>query len=106
MMNDVRFLRAPTVFSAFYEAGARVAVVTAKDKLRALLGAGLKFYEDRAICFSSEKSDTTTVAENGIDNASAWLGRPVPEVYSAELSEFVFAAGVKLLREWKRMSCI
>ena len=26
---------------------------------------------------------------------------PVPEVYSADLSEFVFAAGVKLLREWK-----
>ena len=41
----------------------------------------------------------TTTAENGIDNASAWLGRPVPEVYSAELSEFVFAAGVKLLAE-------
>ena len=101
MMNDVRFLRAPTVFSAFYQAGARVAVVTAKDKLRALLGAGLKFDENRAICFSSEKSDTTTVAANGIDNASAWLGRPVPEVYSADLSEFVFAAGVKLLREWK-----
>ncbi|MBN8633069.1 MAG: phosphonoacetate hydrolase [Rhodobacterales bacterium] len=101
MMNDVRFLRAPTVFSQFYEAGARVAVVTAKDKLRALLGAGLRFDEDRAICFSSEKSDKATVAENGIDNASAWLGRPVPEVYSADLSEFVFAAGVKLLREWK-----
>ncbi|AUH66428.1 phosphonoacetate hydrolase [Paracoccus zhejiangensis] len=101
MMNDVRFLRAPTVFSRFYEAGARVAVVTAKDKLRALLGAGLRFDEDRAICFSSEKSDTATVAENGIDNASAWLGRPVPEVYSADLSEFVFAAGVRLLAEWK-----
>lgn len=101
MMNDVRFLRAPTVFSRFYEAGGRVAVVTAKDKLRALLGAGLRFDEDRAICFSSEKSDKATVAENGIDNASAWLGRPVPEVYSADLSEFVFAAGVKLLREWK-----
>lgn len=101
MMNDVRFLRAPTVFSQFYEAGARVAVVTAKDKLRALLGAGLRFDEDRAICFSSERSDKATVAENGIDNASAWLGRPVPEVYSAALSEFVFAAGVKLLREWK-----
>ncbi|MGI9389132.1 MAG: alkaline phosphatase family protein, partial [Boseongicola sp.] len=54
MMNDVRFLRAPTVFSKFYDAGARVAVVTAKDKLRALLGAGLRFDEDRAICFSSE----------------------------------------------------
>jgi phosphonoacetate hydrolase len=100
MMNDVRFLRAPTVFSAFYNAGARVAVVTAKDKLRALLGAGLKFDEDRAICFSSEKADQTSLAENGIENASAFMGRPVPEVYSADLSEFVFAAGVKLLKDW------
>ena len=101
MMNDVRFLRAPTVFSKFYEAGARVAVVTAKDKLRALLGAGLKFDEDRAIAFSSERSGDTTKAEHGIDKASDWLGMPVPEIYSADLSEFVFAAGVKLLREWK-----
>ncbi|MGB3313100.1 MAG: phosphonoacetate hydrolase [Albidovulum sp.] len=101
MMNDVRFLRAPTIFSRFYEADARVAMVTAKDKLRALLGAGLKFDEDRAIAFSSEKSGTTTKAEHGIDNASDWLGMPVPAVYSAELSEFVFAAGVKLLKEFK-----
>jgi len=101
MMNDLRFLRAPTVFSKFYEAGARVAVITAKDKLRALLGAGLKFDEDRAIAFSSERSGDTTKAEHGIDKASDWLGMPVPEVYSADLSEFVFAAGVKLLKEWK-----
>ncbi len=101
MMNDVRFLRAPTVFAAFHQAGARVAVITAKDKLRALLGAGLTFEDGRAICFSSEKADTATMAANGLDNASKWLGRPVPEVYSADLSEFVFAAGVKLLQEWK-----
>ncbi len=101
MMNDVRFLRAPTIFSGFHDAGARVAIVTAKDKLRALLAAGLDFSTGRAICFSSEKSDTTTKAEHGIDNASQWLGRPVPEVYSAELSEFIFAAGVKLLAEFR-----
>ncbi len=101
MMNDVRFLRAPTIFSKFYEDGARVAMVTAKDKLRALLGAGLKFDEDRAVAFSSERSGETTKAEHGIDNASEWLGMPVPEVYSAEMSEFVFAAGVKLLKEFK-----
>lgn len=101
MMNDVRFLRAPTVFKAFYDAGARVAVVTAKDKLRALLGAGLEFDQDRALCFSAEKSDTSTKAEHGMDVASQWLGMAQPDVYSAELSEFVFAAGVKLLREWK-----
>ena len=100
MMNDVRFLRAPTIFANYYAAGARVALVTAKDKLRALLGAGLSFDDDRAICFSSERADQATKADNGIDDASAWLGRPVPEVYSGELSEFVFAAGVKLLTEW------
>ena len=100
MMNDVRFLRAPTLFSKYYEGGSRVAVVTAKDKLRALLGAGLEFGEDRAICFSSEKADLATKADNGIHNASEWLGRPVPEVYSADLSEFVLAAGVKILNEW------
>ena len=101
MMNDVRFLRVPTVFKQFYDAGARVAIVTAKDKLRALLGAGLCFDQDRAICFSAEKSDTSTVAEHGMDKASHWLGMVQPEVYSADLSEFVFAAGVKLLKEWK-----
>ena len=100
MMNDIRFLRAPTLFSKYYEGGSRVAVVTAKDKLRALLGAGLEFGEDRAICFSSEKADLATKADNGIQNASEWLGRPVPEVYSADLSEFVLAAGVKILKEW------
>jgi len=101
MMNDPKFLRAPTIFSGYYDAGKKVAIVTAKDKLRALLGHGLKFDAGRAICFSSERSDTTTKAANGIDNASAWLGLPVPEVYSAELSEFVFAAGVKLLKEFQ-----
>jgi phosphonoacetate hydrolase len=101
MMNDVRFLRAPTLFSKFYEAGAKVAIVTAKDKLRALLGAGLKFDDDRARCFSAEKSDSSTAVEHGQDAASTWLGMAQPEVYSAELSEFVFAAGVKLLAEWK-----
>jgi phosphonoacetate hydrolase len=101
MMNDPKFLRAPTVFQGFYDAGAKVAVVTAKDKLRALLGKGLKFDDGRALCFSAEKSDTTTKAEHGIDNASKHFGLPVPEVYSAELSEFVFAAGVQLLKEFR-----
>ena len=87
MMNDVRFLRAPTIFSHFFAVGARVAVVTAKDKLRALLGSGMSFDDGRAICFSSERADQATLAANGIDDASSWLGRPVPDVYSADLSE-------------------
>src|SRR5204863_1125862 len=52
---------------------------------------------DGSICFSSEKAADATLAENGIENVVELVGMPVPSVYSAELSEFVFAAGVKLL---------
>ena len=99
MMNDVRFLRAPTIFSSFQKSGAMVAIVTAKDKLRALLGAELEPEENGTCCFSAEKSASTSLAEHGIENASDWLGMAQPEVYSADLSEFVFAAGVKLLTD-------
>ncbi|PVY77714.1 phosphonoacetate hydrolase [Cupriavidus alkaliphilus] len=92
LMNDARYLRAPTVLAAAAQAGARVAVVTAKDKLRALLGHGLQ-----GICFSAEKADQATLAENGIDDVLRTVGMPLPSVYSAGLSEFVFAAGVALL---------
>jgi len=83
MMNDPKYLRCGTLLAAFADAGAKVAVVTAKDKLRALLGHGLK-----GTCFSAEKADAGIVE---------LVGMPVPSVYSAELSEFVFAAGVKLM---------
>ena len=97
MMNDPKFLRAGTLFQAFHEAGAKVVIVTAKDKLRRLLGHGLDYASGRAICFSSEKANETTLAENGIENAHGMVGKPIPSVYSAELSEFIFAAGVKLM---------
>jgi phosphonoacetate hydrolase len=97
MMNDVRFMRADTILKAFLDAGASVAMVTAKDKLRTLLGRGLDMSTGRAVAFSSEKADKATLAENGIDDVVKVVGMPVPEVYSADLSEFVFAAGVKLL---------
>jgi phosphonoacetate hydrolase len=96
MMNDPKWLRAPTIFEKFQQAGAKIAVVTAKDKLRLLLGKGLKF-DETAVAFSSEKADKVTMADNGITDICKTVGMGVPEVYSAELSEFVFAAGVKLL---------
>jgi phosphonoacetate hydrolase len=97
MMNDPRFLRAPTLFPAFQRAGLGIAVITAKDKLRGLLGKGLELAPGKACSFSSEKSDKATLAENGIEGVNALVGKPVPDVYSADLSEFVFAAGVKLM---------
>ncbi|HMD73698.1 MAG TPA: phosphonoacetate hydrolase [Steroidobacteraceae bacterium] len=92
MMNDPRHLRVGTILAAFSAAGAKVAVITAKDKLRKLLGFGMK-----GICFSSEKADQVSLAENGIENVLERVGMPLPSVYSAALSEFVFVAGVKLM---------
>ena len=93
MMNDPKWLRAPSILAALADAGRSVAVVTAKDKLRRLLGHHMK-----GICFSSEKADQTTQEEHGITGVPALVGKPVPDVYSADLSEFVFAAGVALMK--------
>jgi phosphonoacetate hydrolase len=92
LMNDARYLRAPSILAALAESGRKVAVVTAKDKLRALLGHGLN-----GICFSAEKAGDATLAANGIEDVLNKVGKPVPSVYSADLSEFVFAAGVMLM---------
>lgn len=99
MMNDPRFLRCGTIFQAFEAAGARIAVVTAKDKLRRLLGHGLRFGERGSICFSAEKADEAGLDEHGIEDVPNRLDRPQPSVYSAELSEFVFAAGLVLMQQ-------
>jgi phosphonoacetate hydrolase len=96
MMNDPKWLRAPTLLAALAEEGCRVAVVTAKDKLRRLLGHGMPLA--RSVCFSSERADATTAAEHGITGVLDLVGLPLPDVYSAALSEFVFAAGVKLMQ--------
>jgi phosphonoacetate hydrolase len=98
MMNDPQFLRSPTILAGMYDAGFKVAAVTAKDKLRSLLSHGLDYAGGRAIAFSSEKADQATIKDNGIDNLLNFVGLPLPEVYSAGLSEFVFAAGVKLVK--------
>jgi phosphonoacetate hydrolase len=96
MMNDPKWLRAPSLLAALADSGHALAVVTAKDKLRRLLGHGMK-----GICFSSEKSADATEAEHGIAGVPELVGQPVPDVYSAALSEFVFAAGVQLAKRRK-----
>ena len=95
LMNDPKWLRVPTLFAEYSRRGARVAVVTAKDKLRRLLGAGL----ENGICFSAERANEATTAENGIDDVLDMVGMAQPSVYGAELSELVMATGATLLEE-------
>src|SRR6266850_7127851 len=55
MMNSARFLRADTIFPSAARSGRRVAVITAKDKLRDIFAHGL--IEKGGIAFSSEKAN-------------------------------------------------
>jgi phosphonoacetate hydrolase len=93
MMTDASPLRAPTILARFSQAGARVAAITAKEKLRKALGKDL-----RGIAFSAEDAASTTEAEHGITGVLGLVGRPEPDQYSADLSLFVLDAGIALLR--------
>lgn len=92
MMNSARYLRCDTILAAAAEAGRRVAMVTAKDKLRAILS-----HRMRGIAFSAEKADQARPATHGIGQVEALVGRPTPPIYSPEASLFVLQAGVALL---------
>ena len=94
MMNSANYLRADTISAAAAQAGRKVAVITAKDKLREILGHGLK-----GIAFSAEKAAEAKRETHGIEGVQSLVGRPAPKIYSAEVSLYVFQAGVALLRK-------
>ncbi len=83
MMTDDRLMRSETILALMARAGVATAAVTAKDKLRKLLGRNLD-----GICFSSECADS---------EVEALVGRGKPDMYSADLSLFVLDAGIALL---------
>src|SRR3546814_20636971 len=95
MMNDPAYLRAPTLFAVFQQAAATVAIVTAKDKLRRLLGHGLTMRAGAAASFSAEKANEARLAGHGSQGRLATAGHPLPDVLSTPPSEFVRRAGVR-----------
>jgi phosphonoacetate hydrolase len=98
MMTDPELLRSETILALMSQAGVATAAVTAKDKLRRMLGRGLVIGE-HGICFSSEQADRCTLAEHGIDNVEVLVGRPTPDMYSADLSLYVLDAGIRLVEQ-------
>jgi phosphonoacetate hydrolase len=93
MMDQPEFLRADSILARFSELGARVAAVTAKNKLAKILAHNLQ----KGISFSAERADKCTREENGIGDCLAFVGKRLPSEYSAELSFFVLEAGVRIL---------
>jgi len=83
MMTDPALMRSETILALMAGIGVKTAAITAKDKLRKLLGRNLA-----GPCFSSECADA---------EVEVMVGRAKPDMYSADLSLFVLDAGVALL---------
>jgi phosphonoacetate hydrolase len=83
MMTDPELMRSETILALMARASVKTAAITAKDKLRKLLGRNLA-----GICCSSECASP---------EVEAMVGRARPDMYSADLSLFVLDAGIALL---------
>lgn len=94
MMNSSKFLRVETIFPHAQRAGRKVAVVTAKEKLRDIFASGL--ISEGGIAFSSEKARHAVIETHGIDDVETLVG-PTPEIYSGDASLYVLKAGVAML---------
>jgi len=75
-------------------AGRKVAVVTAKEKLRDIFASGL--ITEGGIAFSSEKAKHAVRETHGIADVEALVG-PTPAIYSGDASLYVLKAGVAML---------
>ena len=95
-MNSSKFVRCPTIFPAAQAAGRKVAVVTAKEKLRDIFANGLVGPGKPGIAFSSEKASQAGLDSHGIEDVEALVGS-TPPIYSGEASLYVLRAGVRLL---------
>jgi phosphonoacetate hydrolase len=92
MMNSAEYLRAETLLAAAANAGRKVAVVTAKEKLRDILS-----YKMKGIAISAEKANQAKMDTHGVDGVEAIVGHPTPAIYSADASLFVLRAGVAFI---------
>jgi len=94
MMNDPKYLKVPTILSVKSQNGNKVAVVTAKDKLRKMLAHNLD-----GICFSAEFANQATLEEHGIEAVEGELmGKERPGIYDPYISVYCIEAGAKLLK--------
>ncbi|MFC4993831.1 phosphonoacetate hydrolase [Rubritalea tangerina] len=99
MMNSAEFRRCDTILNAAADAGRKVAFITAKEKLRTVLGDGI--VERGGIAFSSEKVNEAVASTHGVDNAEDIIGKPKPEIYSGDASIYVLEAGAALVEQGK-----
>lgn len=94
MMNSAEYLRAETILAAASNAGRKVAVVTAKEKLRDILSHKMK-----GIAISAEKANKAEEATHGVTQVEELVGYPTPSIYSPDASLFVLRAGAAFIEK-------
>jgi len=108
MMNDPKFLRCETLLAALNNHGAQVTVVTAKDKLRNMLSAGLD-PASKSLAFSVERAaqpeneqETEKIVGASVQSLmkeagySSW---PPPTIYDPDISVYCLQLGLALLKK-------
>ena len=99
MMNSPEFRRCDTLLNAAADAGRKVVFITAKEKLRTILGDGI--VQRGGIAFSSEKVDEARLETHGVEQAVEIIGKPRPEIYSGDASVYLLEAGAALVEQGK-----
>jgi phosphonoacetate hydrolase len=95
-MNEPRFLRAPTIFERMEQAGVRTLCVTAKDKLRALLGAVQDPSVRPPVSLSAERAHEQRVPELGGASILDAVGRKNPGIYDWDISHYAMEMALAL----------
>ncbi len=98
VMTGPELMRSRTIFDVVSKMGVKTLIVTAKDKLRKQLGKDLDVSKGN-VCFSTQNADSCTMEENGIEDALGFVGQPLLDMYTEELSLLVLDAGIKYLEQ-------
>ena len=91
-LSDPKFLRTDTIHAAIQSAGARVLMVTAKDKLRRLLARG------GVPSISAERAHELSLPEFNITHVLQLVGRPNPGIYEWDLSHYAMELALAVHR--------
>jgi phosphonoacetate hydrolase len=91
-LSDPKFLRAGSIHAGLQQAGAGVLMVTAKDKLRRLLGVG------GVASISAERAHELSLPELGIDDLTRTVGRQNPGIYDWDLSHYAMELALAIHR--------
>ena len=91
-MNEPRFLRAPTIFEAMEARGTKTLCVSAKDKLRALLGATTRG-GPAPMSLSAERAHEQSVFGESV---LAIVGKKNPSIYDWDISHYAMEIGLAI----------